>query len=208
MKQVFIFGTADRCVFVHCPPGRNHTYGPDGKPLCYEIVGSCYGSLVAPSRWHVQIHNAMIEHGFRQSTPLTAVSTLLKVIFECWHTPTIVCHCSLTQPTATPSMLLLSTCSPPNSSSVTMVSKIAKTTWACPLSLMQITKQSSSLSRCKLTELLAHSNLDTCNPSFATGVPKALVSDRDCPSHDDIDHYALLLWPLSRTVDALVSCYG
>ena len=39
----------------------------------------------------------------------------------------------------------------------------------------------------KVQELLADSNLDTCKPSFATGVPKTLVSDRDCSSHDDID---------------------
>lgn len=37
-------------------------------PLVYEIVGNCYGSPAAPARWHVEIHNAMIEHGFRQST--------------------------------------------------------------------------------------------------------------------------------------------
>ena len=64
VKQAFTFGCADRRVFVHCPPGRKHTYGPDGKPLVYEIVGNCYGSPAAPARWHVEIHNAMIEHEF------------------------------------------------------------------------------------------------------------------------------------------------
>jgi hypothetical protein len=68
VRQAFTFGEADRRVFVGCPPGRQTTFGPDGRPLVYEILKNCYGSPAAPKRWHVAIHNAMIEFGFRQST--------------------------------------------------------------------------------------------------------------------------------------------
>ena len=57
VRQAYTFGQADRCTFVHCPPGKSRSYDTGGSPLVYEITGNCYGSPGAPKRWNIAIHN-------------------------------------------------------------------------------------------------------------------------------------------------------
>ena len=39
----------------------------------------------------------------------------------------------------------------------------------------------------EVAQLLSDSNLGHCRPSFTPGIPKTLVSDRDCPAEDDLE---------------------
>lgn len=49
-------------------PGRPQEYDENGQLLVCEITKNVYGSPRGPRRWHIEIHNAMIEHGLTQST--------------------------------------------------------------------------------------------------------------------------------------------
>jgi hypothetical protein len=184
VKQAYSFGSADRRVFVHCPPGRRQTYGPDGKPLCYEIIGNCYGSPSAPSRWHVEIHNSMIEHGFRQSTTDAClyIKNELRVLVY-----TDDCLSSFPD-------------TPKGNESYASFVKMLTTNFelgddgfqACTdyvgmhFEFNQDRTAVVITQPLKVDDLLAESNLDSCTPCFTTGVPKTLISDRDCPLPEDL----------------------
>ena len=68
VAQAFTMGQADRRCFIGTPPGRKTSYDKHGNPLVFEILKNTYGSPAAPRRWHVEMHNSMIDFGFTQST--------------------------------------------------------------------------------------------------------------------------------------------
>jgi hypothetical protein len=190
VKQAFTFGKADRRAFVHCPPGMKRSYDSDGKPLVYEISGNCYGSPSAPCRWHVEIHNAMIKHGFRQSTADACLYILdeLRVLVytdDCLstfpNTPEYNARYKNFVDMLTSNFELGDDGFQDCNDYIGMHLE-----WNADRTSVLITQPS------KIQELLAESNLLNCKPMFTTGVPKTLVSERDCPPENDIAQRKLM----------------
>ena len=77
VKTAFLNAVPDYTTFVHCPPGRQRQYAPDGTPLVYEFVYNCYGNPSAPRRWHCAIHNALVRRGFKQSYTEPSLYTMV-----------------------------------------------------------------------------------------------------------------------------------
>ena len=185
VAQAFTFGSADRRVFVKCPPGRKQTYGADGKPLCYEIVGNCYGSPSAPSRWHVEIHNSLIEFGFRQS----AIDACLYIKGDL-HVLVYTDDCLCTYPKTDAARadyasfikMMTTNFELGDDGFQDCVDYIGMhLEWNADRTAVVITQPD------KIAQLLTDSNLGHCRPSFTPGIPKTLVSDRDCPAEDDLE---------------------
>jgi histone deacetylase 1/2 len=185
VAQAFTFGCADRRVFVKCPPGRKQTYGPDGNPLVYEIVGNCYGSPSAPSRWHACLY----------------IKNDLNVLVY-------IDDCLATYPETDTGRAEYA------SFIQMMTTKFAlgddgfqdctdyigmHLEWNADHTAVVITQPD------KVQELLSDANLDHCRPSFTPGIPKTLISDRDCPSPDDVEQKrAMATKPYRRRIGQLL----
>ena len=183
IKQAFTFGKADKRVFVKCPPGKRRTYGPDGEPLVYEIIGNCYGSPGAPRRWNVAIHNACIAFGMTQSTTDAGL------------------YCKGDLSTLIYTDDFLSTF--PNTTDgkrqyaelidmLTTKFELGDDGWTdCENYIGMHFEFNSDRTKCivtqpqKINELLDDSNLAMCKSAFTTGVPNTLISLQDCPSDEE-----------------------
>ena len=67
VSQAFTFGFPDRRTFIDIPPGRvPPRYSSTGKWVM-ELVRNLYGVPSAPRRWHLEIHNLFLKHGFMPS---------------------------------------------------------------------------------------------------------------------------------------------
>jgi hypothetical protein len=190
VRQAFTFGEADRRVFVGCPPGRQTTYGPDGRPLVYEILKNCYGSPAAPKRWHIAIHNAMIRAGFRQSTcdPCLYLNGDLHVLIytdDCLSTyPKTAAgarlYCDLITMLTTQFELGddgMQDCE----NFIGMHFEFNTDRTQCTITQPQ-----------KLNELITDAGMTGSHATFTTGVPKVLISTLDCPSDDDVTQKTLM----------------
>ena len=65
VSQAFTFGYPSRRTFIDIPPGRSppSAWSQTGK-WCMELVRNLYGVPDAPRRWHIEIHNEFLHHGF------------------------------------------------------------------------------------------------------------------------------------------------
>ena len=67
VSQAFTFGFPDRRTFIDIPPGRKPPTWSSTAKWVMELVRNLYGVPSAPRRWHIEIHNLFLRHGFTPS---------------------------------------------------------------------------------------------------------------------------------------------
>ena len=185
-KQAFTNGQAERRVFVQAPPGRVRDYDDQtGEPYVYEITKNCYGSPTAPRQWNIELHNSMIQFGFRQRTSDQSLYTLgdLSVLvytddFMSTYPDTV----DGTDLYRTFINMLKSKYELRDDGMQDCVDFVGlHFEFNSDRSVCHITQP------LKLQQLFDISGLSLCRPQFTPGMPNVLVSSLDCPSPDDKD---------------------
>ena len=196
VKQAFTFGKAERRCFVKCPPGKKQSYDASGSPLVYEIMKNLYGSPSGPKRWHVEIHNALVEHGFKQSCTDQCLYTQ-----GCLSVLVYSDDCMSTFDDTPDGHRLY------ESFIGMMTSKFELGNdgfqdcenfvgmyfqWSNDRQRLHISQPQ------KTRELLETSGMLECKPAYTPGTPDVLVSLLDCPSEDDVEE--------KRSMKPAISC--
>ena len=188
--QAFTFGTPDRPTFINCPPGRSRRFGPNGKPLVYELVKNVYGTPSGPRRWHVEIHNALCSFGAVQSTcepclyHLDGLNILVYVDDILSTFPdTAKGHALYDSFVA-----MLQTKFELQDDGQTDCSSFIgmNLTWGPDRRWLMLDSPKT------VDTMLDDHGFTSCRPSFTTGVPKTLISLADCPADDDVEQIAFM----------------
>ena len=183
VKQAFTFGQADRRCFVQCPPGKKRAYDDDGNPLVYEIIKNCYGAPNGPRRFHIEIHNAMIEHGFKQSCSDQCLYTKGCLSVLVYSDDCMASFDNTPQGQELYSgfiSMMLSKFELGNDGMSDCENFIGMHfRWNSDRSRLHISQPQ------KVHELLESANMLSCRRTTTPGTPNVLVSLLDCPGEDD-----------------------